>query len=116
VPIIPLASFPDVIRHQGRLSDRPREAQAQHEALERVYAITSPLHRPPRMSTERILVVGGERDRITPISHARKLAQHFGCRIETWHGGHLVQLGRGAKFRSIGRFLSEVGVVSGALG
>ena len=27
------------------------------------------------------------------------------------HGGHLLQLGRNDRFRSIGRFLNEIGVV-----
>jgi pimeloyl-ACP methyl ester carboxylesterase len=112
VPIIPLASFADVIRHQGRLGSNARQIEAQHRALDRTYTVTSPLHRSLAIPADRVLIVAGERDRITPISHARKLARHFGCRIETWHGGHLVQLGRSEKFRSVGRFLNEVGVVS----
>jgi pimeloyl-ACP methyl ester carboxylesterase len=116
VPIIPLASFPDVIRHQGRLGSTRTEAQEQYAALERVYRITSPLDRPAVIASERIFVVAGMRDQITPVSHAQKLAAHFHCRIETWHGGHLVQVGRSEKFRNIGRFLNEVGVVSRGFG
>lgn len=112
VPIIPLASFPDVIRHQGRLGTTARETETQYAALERVYRVSSPLHRPAVIDASRIFVVAGERDQITPVSHARKLAAHFRCRIETWPGGHLVQVGRAEKFRSIGRFLREVGIAS----
>jgi hypothetical protein len=116
VPIIPLASFPDVIDHQGRLGPGRREKLAQHAALERVYRVSSPLARPAVIDKERIFVIAGERDRITPVSHARKLAMHFGCRIETWPGGHLVQVGRSEKFRNVGRFLHDVGVVSRSFG
>ena len=112
VPIIPLGSFPDLIRWQGRLGTDPRKIEAQYKALEAVYRVTSPLHRPAAIPSERILVIGGERDQITPVAHARKLAEHFRCRIETWHGGHLIQFGRGEKFRNIGRFLNDIGVLA----
>jgi pimeloyl-ACP methyl ester carboxylesterase len=111
VPIIPLVSFPDLIRWQGRLGSDPRKIESQYKALEAVYRVISPLHRQPAIPSERILVIGGERDQITPILHARKLAEHFKCRIETWHGGHLMQFGRAEKFRNIGRFLNEIGVI-----
>jgi predicted alpha/beta hydrolase family esterase len=76
--------------------------------------MVSPLHRPPVIPPRSILVIGAVRDQITPIEHARHLAHHFGCRLETMHGGHLVQFGRGDRFRSIGRFLRELGVVGPA--
>lgn len=112
VPIIPLASFPDTFRRQGRLGSTPREIEQQYRAVEAVYEVTSPLHRAAVIPSDRILVIAGERDQITPVSHARKLAAHFNCRMETWYGGHLMQLGRSDKFRSVGRFLNEIGVVS----
>jgi pimeloyl-ACP methyl ester carboxylesterase len=58
-----------------------------------------------------MLIVAGEADRITPMVHAQNLASHFGCRLETMPGGHLMQFGRGERFRSIGRFLNDLGVV-----
>lgn len=111
VPIIPLASIADMALRQGRLGDSPERARAVLKALEPIYALTSPLHRPSVIPARSILVIGGERDQITPITHARMLATHFGCRIETWPGGHLLQVGRAEKFRSIGRFLNELGIV-----
>lgn len=115
VPIIPLASFADVFQQQGHLGTNPIESQIQHQALERVFRHASPLHRKPVIPLDRILIIAGENDRITPPAQARKLASHFRCRIETWPGGHLFQFGRTEKFRSIGRFLMETGVVQGDL-
>jgi len=115
VPIIPLASIPDVALLNGHLGSTPAEAEAQHRALVAVHRMISPLHRKLAIPKERVLIVGAEADRITPIENARKLAQHFHCRLETMHGGHLVQFGRNDKFRSIGRFLNELGVVGRTL-
>jgi len=112
VPIIPLASIPDVARLNGHLGHSDDESEAQHRGLVAVHRMASPLHRPPVIDSRSILVIGAERDQITPITQARKLAEHFGCRLETMHGGHLVQFGRGARFKSIGRFLTELGVVA----
>jgi pimeloyl-ACP methyl ester carboxylesterase len=111
IPIIPLASIPDAARLNGHLGPTEEESADQHRALEAVHVMTSPLHRKLAISPNRVLIIGAERDQITPIENARKLATHFQCRLETMHGGHLVQLGRGARFRSIGRFLGELGVV-----
>ncbi len=112
IPIIPLASIADAARLNGHLGDTPEEDVAQHKALEAVHKMTSPLHRKLAIPSSTVLVIGAEADRITPIENARKLAQHFGCRLETMHGGHLVQFGRSDRFRSIGRFLNELGVAS----
>lgn len=111
IPIVPLASIADAARDSGRLGKTPQERQAQHRALDRVYAVTSPLHRAPVLPPGALLVIGAENDRITPVAHAEKLARHFGCRLETMRGGHLLQIGRSDKFRSIGRFFNEIGVI-----
>jgi pimeloyl-ACP methyl ester carboxylesterase len=113
VPIIPLASIADVARLNGHLGDEEEETELQWRALDAVHRIVSPLHRKPAIPSSHILIIGAEADRITPIENARKLAHHFHCRLETMHGGHLVQFGRNEKFRSIGRFLNEIGVVGG---
>jgi len=112
IPIIPLASIPDAALLNGHLGASEEESADQHRALEAVHVMTSPLHRQLAIPPARVLVVGAERDQITPIENARKLATHFHCRLETMPGGHLVQLGRSARFRSIGRFITELGVVA----
>ncbi len=112
IPIIPLASIAATARQNRHLGSTPEEEEAEYRALDAVYRVTSPLHRPPAIAPNRMLIVAGEADRITPIEHAQNLAAHFHCRLETMPGGHLMQFGRGERFRSIGRFLNEIGVVS----
>jgi pimeloyl-ACP methyl ester carboxylesterase len=110
VPMIPLASLADFARDHGRLGTTPMEQRAQHRALDAVHRVVSPLHRKPLLPPERLLVIGAEADRITPLSHARRIARHFDAPLETWHGGHLLQLGRADKFRRIARMLGELGL------
>lgn len=111
IPIVPMASVADAARLNGHLGGNPEQEAREHAALETTLRITSALARPPLLSPDRALVIGGENDQITPIDQAQKLARHFRCRLETMPGGHLVQLGRAEKFRLVGRFLDEIGVV-----
>lgn len=112
VPMIPLASIAEAARLNGHIGTEPSEVAAQFKALDAVHRMTSPLHRPLAIDPKSVLIIGAEADRITPIENARKLAEHFGCRMETMHGGHLMQFGRNERFRSVGRLLNELGVVS----
>lgn len=108
VPIIPLASLADFVREQGELSGAPDVAADEHALLERLYRVVSPLDREPLIHPSRTLVVAGKADRITPVTHARKLAAHFGSQLVSWHGGHLLQLGRNAAFRRVETLLREL--------
>jgi pimeloyl-ACP methyl ester carboxylesterase len=114
IPIIPLASLADFARDQRRLGRSPDETELQHRALDAVHRVVSPLHRTPLVAAERVLVVGARADQITPVSHARRLAHHFGARMESWPGGHLLQIGRAEKFRQIGHLLDELGLTARA--
>jgi pimeloyl-ACP methyl ester carboxylesterase len=107
VPIIPLASLADFAQEQGRLGSG-EEAKLQHAALEEANRIVSPLARPSLVPSDRVLVVAAASDRITPISHAERLAKHFGSELVRFEGGHLLQFGRGQAFRAIGRWLQKV--------
>jgi len=108
VPVIPLASLADFVREQGQLSSVPEVAAREHALLERIYRVASPLERRPLIAPSRTLVVAGKADRITPVTHARKLAAHFGSQLVSWHGGHLLQLGRNAAFRRVETLLREL--------
>jgi pimeloyl-ACP methyl ester carboxylesterase len=112
IPIIPLVSVADVALLNGHLGSMRREAEIQHRALEAVYRIASPLHREPVIAGSSIFVIGADRDQITPVAQAKRLAEHFHCRFDTMHGGHVLQLGRSEMFRKMGRFLNELGVLS----
>ena len=110
-PIIPLASVADFARDQGRLGEGDL-ALEQHAALERANWIVSPLSRPLRVPVSRALIVAAENDRITPTSHAERLATHFGCDMVTVSGGHLVQLGRREGFGAIATMLAREGIIA----
>ncbi|HEU5076569.1 MAG TPA: alpha/beta fold hydrolase, partial [Polyangiaceae bacterium] len=105
VPIVPLACLGDFARDQGRMPRGSRQALAYEQTLKRAYRLTSPLARAPRIASERVLVVAGKADRITPPAHARMLARHFSAPLEAWTGGHLLQFGRARSLQRVGSFL-----------
>lgn len=111
VPIIPLASLADLAFEHGNLSESPELRAREHALLERAYWVGSPLARPPRVAADRVLVLGGKADRITPLSHARRLARHFQAPLAAWHGGHLLQLGRSEGWNRIEELLKRTGLV-----
>jgi pimeloyl-ACP methyl ester carboxylesterase len=110
VPIIPLSSIADFARDQGRLGAGER-ASLQHAALEAANQVVSPLARAPLIARERVLVVGAQADRVTPIAHAARLARHFDARLLRLDGGHLVQTWRAPAFRAIKAMLKTNGVL-----
>ncbi len=108
VPIVPLACIADFAREQGSLSAVPAEAAREHALLEALYRPVSPVALAPRIEPERTLVVGARADRVTPITHARKLAVHFKAPLIAWHGGHLLQVGRRDAFQRVFELLERV--------
>ncbi len=103
VPVVPLASLADFSLEQGYLSAPPEEHRVEHALLEQLYSPVSPLARAPRIEPSRVVVIAARADRVTPISHARKLARHFRSPLVSMPGGHLLQLGRGSAFeRALG--------------
>src|SRR5262249_6110629 len=110
VPMIPLASLAQMARRLGRLTGSPDEQRAQFEALEAAHRPVSPLARPSQIAKDRILVTAAEGDRITPLEHARALAEHFQTELHVFQGGHILQFGRADAFRAIGRLLARLGL------
>ncbi len=111
VPVIPFGSIAELMWEQGEgTSARQRAAEAgvTFERFAAAFDATTPILRKPAIPGDRMLIVAGERDRVTPIRHARKLRDHFSREtgidvpIETFPGGHLVQAGRdGATLRML---------------
>jgi pimeloyl-ACP methyl ester carboxylesterase len=110
VPMIPLASIADFAREQGRLGSG-RDEEEEHRALEAATRVVSPFARPSRIAKERVLVIAGEGDGITPASHAERIARHFDARTVRFVGGHLLQFGRREAFREVGRLLRGLGLL-----
>ena len=109
-PLIPLASVADFARDQGRLG-RGAQMREQHAALEAANRVVSPLARPSLVPPERVLVVGAEADRITPVAHAERIAAHLGVPLTRVGGGHLLQVWRREAFRAVRAMLQRNGVV-----
>jgi pimeloyl-ACP methyl ester carboxylesterase len=113
-PMIPVASFPDLMWHHGEGgADR---ARAEREGitvdmLREAMAAHTPLLRAPRLAPERVLIMSAEGDRIAPPEHATRLAKHFGAEELRFQGGHLMQLGRGDAFRTMIRRMAALGLL-----
>jgi hypothetical protein len=112
VPMIPLASIADLARAGGRLVGNVEQQRLQFEGLEGALRVVSPLARPSRIDGDRVLVLAAVGDRITPPTHARWLADHFGAPLTTFDGGHVLQFGRAQAFRAAGKMLGRLGLLS----
>ena len=112
VPMIPLASIADFARDSDRLVGTATQRKEQHEAIEAAHRVVSPLARPSLVDPARALVIAGSGDRITPATHAERLAEHLGAPLHVFAGGHLLQLGRGGAFREVRSMLAREGVLA----
>lgn len=103
VPMIPMASLADLAREGQRLVGTPEEQLEQHAIYERAMRASSPFGRAPLVPAERVCIIAGAGDRVTPITHAQRLARHFGAEVDTFVGGHILQFGRAEGFRAAKR-------------
>ncbi len=111
VPMIPLASLADA--YMEHRAGRPEEPPAWvRPRIEDAYRVVSPFARPPRVAPERVLVLAASDDRITPVTHARRIARHFDARVETFTGGHLLQVGRARAFGAMLDFFERLRVIA----
>jgi len=113
-PMIPVASFPDLLWDHGE--GRPERARAEREGITRemlraAMAVHTPLERAPMLAPERVLVISAEGDRIAPPAHAARLAAHFRCEERSFVGGHVLQLGRGDAFRALAKRLAALSII-----
>jgi pimeloyl-ACP methyl ester carboxylesterase len=107
-PLVPLASLADFAREGGRLVGTPEQQALQYEALEGAFRVVSPLGRPAVIPPERLVILAGEGDRITPVAHARRLADNLGAPLEVFPGGHLLQLGRERALAPLARVIDRI--------
>jgi pimeloyl-ACP methyl ester carboxylesterase len=108
LPVIPVASFADILWHRAGIRgehDDARAAGISLNLLRRLFSPHCPLTHPPLVARDRRLIVAGEADRIVPPTHAAALAAHWQAPIEWFPGGHLAQLARG---RAFARFIAKV--------
>ncbi len=96
-----------MMRSSGR---RERAAGIDETLLEEALAVHAPLARPPQLPPERLFVIGGDGDRVTPPEQARALIDHWSCPSHWFAGGHLAQVGRPQAMRAARLHLAAGGV------
>jgi hypothetical protein len=114
VPMIAFSCVADLMWEHGAGTDARRRAEEVGVTRERfaaAFAACRPLARNPVVSPERVLVVAGERDVVCGRHHSERLRAHFGGTLVTYPGAHLLQVGRGAAFGALARFLAARGIV-----
>jgi pimeloyl-ACP methyl ester carboxylesterase len=112
VALIPAVSFAKLMwRHGEGTTAQKRAANAgiTMDMLVDAFAVHAPTTRPVRVPRERLYVIAGKGDRITPPDHAEALARHWGVDVLWFHGGHLAQVGRGDALRVVRRSLGTHG-------
>jgi pimeloyl-ACP methyl ester carboxylesterase len=112
VAMIPAVSMARLMwRHGEHSPERARAAKAgiTEDLLIDAFAVHTPTTRPARLPRERLFVIAGRGDRITPPDHAEALAAHWGVGVRWFDGGHLAQVGRGDAFRDVRRELGKLG-------
>jgi pimeloyl-ACP methyl ester carboxylesterase len=105
VLMVPLAAIEDFAHGSGQVPGDDREQLALRDALRRAQAPISPLTRQSLVPKDRVVVVAGEADLVTGLTHARKLSDHFGAQLSVFHGGHLLHAGREQAFTPVWRLL-----------
>lgn len=84
------------------------------EDLDEVLAVHGPLNYAPAIDHDRLFVIGGLGDRLTPPAQARMLWEHWDRPRMHWYpGNHVVHLQRSAYLREMGRFLGTIGFSEG---
>jgi dienelactone hydrolase len=94
VLFIPLGSLEQFYFEHGAIPGDAAQQDQLGDALARAQRVVSPCARPSLLPSARVRVVAGELDRVTGIAHSRLLADHFGVQMNTFAGGHVLQLGR----------------------
>jgi pimeloyl-ACP methyl ester carboxylesterase len=113
VAMIPAVSLAHLMwRHGERSPERVHAVRAgiTEDLLVDAFAVHAPTTRPAQLSRDRLFVIAGRGDRITPPAQAEALAAHWGVQVRWFDGGHLAQLGRGGAIRDVRRELGALGL------
>ena len=106
--------FRSLMGRHGEESPARRRAVAagvSSDLLDDVFAVHAPTTRPVLVPRERLMIVAGKGDRITPPDQAETLWKHWRqCAIHWFPGGHLAQVGRGDAFRAVRKHLQVAGL------
>ncbi|HEU4731615.1 MAG TPA: hypothetical protein VFT22_27155 [Kofleriaceae bacterium] len=112
VAMIPAVSMAHLMwRHGAHSAERAQAIKGgiTVDLLADAFAVHAPTTRPARLAADRLFVIGGRGDQITPPEQAEALAAHWGVDVRWFDGGHLAQLGRGDALREVRRALGRFG-------
>lgn len=114
IPNAPFADMQSLVRKwfpAGTALELARRVHGRsRDEMRAAFAVHSPLSYQPAIDHERLFVIGGLGDRLTPPEQARMLWEHWGfCRIHWYPGNHVIHLQRGEYLREFGRFLGRIG-------
>ncbi len=108
--MIPLASIGDAyLEHRAGRADAVPDWVPRR--IDQALAVVSPFARASKVAPSRALVLAAANDRITPRGHAERLRAHFDARLDTFAGGHLLQLGRRRAFATLREFLGDAQIL-----
>ncbi|HEX4451089.1 MAG TPA: alpha/beta hydrolase [Kofleriaceae bacterium] len=111
VAMIPAVSMARLMWRHGETSParkRAMNAGIDEDLLADAFAIHSPARRPVALPRERLFVIAGRGDQITPSDHAEELAKHWNVDIKWFEGGHLAQVGSREALRDVRRELGAL--------
>jgi dienelactone hydrolase len=111
VAMIPAVSFAKLMWRHGESSPERKaalKAGVTEDLLVDAFAVHTPTTRPAQIPRERLAVIAGRGDRITPPEQAEALAAHWGVEIGWFDGGHLAQIGRSEALATVRRQLGAL--------
>jgi pimeloyl-ACP methyl ester carboxylesterase len=114
IPNVPVVSIADLVMEWEPIASYLRAAMrlsGQNVRIAReLLAPSSPLSFRPALPRERLFLIGGVGDRLAPPRHARLLWEHWDRpRLHWFPGSHVIHLDRGAYFRAMRGFFSDIG-------
>ncbi|MCX4242945.1 alpha/beta hydrolase family protein [Paraliomyxa miuraensis] len=117
IPVLPPASLSDLFWDAGQGDPVLRKVSDMGMTRERfaaAWALHCPLTYRPKVPWRGRLVVGAAGDNLVTPEHTDVLWEHWGRpRRFEFAGGHILQVFRTDYHREVGRFLAELGVISG---
>lgn len=117
IPVLPPASLSDLFWIEGQGDPVLRKVSEMGMTRERfaaAWALHCPLTYAPKVPWRARFIVAAEGDNLIKAEHTDALWEHWGRpRRYAFAGGHILQVFRTDYHREIGRFLAELGVVSG---
>lgn len=111
VLFIPLGALEQFYFDHGVIPGDGAQQEQLRLSLLRAQSVISPLARPPLVPSERVRVIAGELDRVTGLAHSRLLADHFGVQVDTFAGGHVLQLGKTRALEPAFQMLAHAGLL-----